>query len=128
VANREALRPALEARIAEQPRAHWLALLDAAGVPCGSIRTVGEVCDAEQIVSRGMRLDLAHPTAGNVRNLSSPHRFDGVLLHASTAPPLLGQHTHEVLREVAGLDAATLTAMEAVGAISAPQRDVQEKA
>lgn len=128
VANREALRPLLDACFARQPRAHWLALLDAAGVPCGSIRTVGEVCEAEQLVSRGMRLDLAHPTAGNVRNLSSPHRFDGVPLHTNTAPPRLGQHTREVLRDIAGLDAATVNAMEASGAINAPQRNEQESA
>jgi crotonobetainyl-CoA:carnitine CoA-transferase CaiB-like acyl-CoA transferase len=122
VANRKALRPLLEARLAAEPRAHWLRLLEAAGVPCGSIRTVGEVCEAPQLTSRGMLLELDHPTAGKVRNISSPHRFDGVPLHASAPPPLLGEHTREVLRDVAGIDAAAIAAMEASGAVSAPRR------
>lgn len=117
VMHRAELVPIIAAEIAQQPRAHWSAVLSRAGVPCGSIRTVQEVAEAEQLVSRGMVLAMEHPTAGTVRNFDSPIRFDDHVDADDTPPPLLGQHTRSVLESMLGLDADRVTALEEQGVV-----------
>lgn len=98
VRNRAELIPIVASIIEKKPRSFWIEQLQKKGVPCGDIRSVGEVCEAEQIVSRGMVIEMKHPTAGIVKNIDSPFRFDDTNdgdLH--THPPLLGQHTREML-------------------------------
>lgn len=102
VANRDALLDALQPMIRAHPRKHWLAVLSAAGVPCGLIRSVGEVCEAPQLLERGMVATVQHPAAGPVRYIASPARFDGQPLPAASPPPLLGQHAADVLADWLG--------------------------
>ncbi len=99
VENRAVLLPLLGDVIRGQTRGHWVSVLTAAGVPCGEIRSVGEVCEAPQLTSRGMVLETDHPAAGVVRSIASPARFDGRSPPAASPAPMLGQHTEEVLRE-----------------------------
>jgi crotonobetainyl-CoA:carnitine CoA-transferase CaiB-like acyl-CoA transferase len=99
VENRAVLLPLLGELIRGQTRGHWVAALTEAGVPCGEIRTVGEVCEAPQLTSRGMVLETVHPAAGIVRSIASPARFDGRAPPAASPAPMLGEHTQEVLRE-----------------------------
>jgi formyl-CoA transferase len=99
VEHRAVLLPLLAALIRGQTRNHWITVLTEAGVPCGEIRSVGEVCDAPQLTSRGMVLETEHPAAGLVRSIASPARFDGRPPPAANPAPMLGQHTEEVLRE-----------------------------
>lgn len=94
---RTELVPVVTGVIATRSRAHWIERLRAAGVPYGDIRSVGEVCEAEQLTSRGMVIEMEHPTAGVVRNIDSPFRFDDRNEDSHVPPPLLGQHTREVL-------------------------------
>jgi crotonobetainyl-CoA:carnitine CoA-transferase CaiB-like acyl-CoA transferase len=103
VANRADLLPRVEAILLKQPRAYWLSRLIPAGVPCGAIRSVGEVCDAEQLVSRGMVATLLHETAGEVRNILTPFRFNGQPTGSHAAPPRLGQHTEATLASFADI-------------------------
>jgi crotonobetainyl-CoA:carnitine CoA-transferase CaiB-like acyl-CoA transferase len=118
VEHRESLRPVIEPMLRARPRAHWMSCLGAAGVPCGAIRSVGEVCEAEQLVDRGMVISMAHPAAGIVKNLYSPFRFDGTVRHDNAPPPMLGEHTEEVLRRVAGLDPARIAELAREGTIA----------
>jgi len=122
VENRAALQPLLAALFRRSSRAHWLELLGKAGVPCGAIRTVAEVCEADQLVSRGMIVELDHPTAGTLRSIYSPLRFEDRDPSDNTPPPLLGQHTDEILLTVAGFTPADVARMRASGALgsSAP--------
>jgi len=117
VTHRAELVPIIAAEIAQQPRAHWSEVLARAGVPCGSIRTVQEVAEAEQLVSRGMVLAMEHPTAGTVRNFDSPIRFDDHVDADDTPPPLLGEHTRAILETVLELDADRVSALEAQGVV-----------
>ncbi|OZI19493.1 CoA transferase [Bordetella genomosp. 9] len=112
VRNQESLDPILDAIFAQRPRADWLDSLKKAGVPAGSINSVPEVFDDPQVVHRGMLRHLPHPVAGSVPQVMNPLRFGGAALRVDRAPPLLGEHTDEVLRGL-GLDAARIQALRA---------------
>lgn len=75
-------------------------------MPYGDIRSVGEVCEAEQLSHRGMIIEMDHSTAGVVKNIASPFRFDDRKDRCHGAPPLLGQHTTETLTSYLGLSNA----------------------
>jgi formyl-CoA transferase len=102
VTNREALIGVLAPVIRTRPRQEWLSLLSKAGVPCGLIRTVGEVCEAPQLLERGMISTVEHPAAGPVRYIASPARFDGHALPQAAPPPLLGQHAADIMADWLG--------------------------
>lgn len=97
VRNRDELLPLMVALFREKPMAEWAALLDEAGVPCSPINTIPQVFEDEQVKHRGMLMHLPHPTAGTVPQIRSPMRFSEAQLAFDRAPPLLGQHTAEVL-------------------------------
>ncbi len=81
-------------------RADWLAALEAAKVPCGPINDLAEVFADPQVSARGMTVDLPHPLAGSVRLVGSPMKFSATPVQYRRAPPLLGEHTDQVLREL----------------------------
>ncbi len=84
----------------QRDTADWIARLEAAGVPCGPINTVPQVFEEAQVRHRGMLVDIAHPLAGTVPQVVSPMRFAEAPLAFERAPPLLGEHTAEILREL----------------------------
>jgi crotonobetainyl-CoA:carnitine CoA-transferase CaiB-like acyl-CoA transferase len=91
-------------------RSDLVAALDAAGVPCGPINSVPEVFEDPQVKHRGMRIDIPHPTAGKVPQVASPLRFAQAPLHYERPPPLLGEHSLQILREL-GMDEAKIEAL-----------------
>ena len=117
VLHRAALVPELERVLAMRPSSDWIASLEAAGVPCGPINDLGQVFEDPQVRARGMRLEVPHPLAGTASLVASPIRLSGTPVAPGTAPPTLGQHTHEVLAEVLGLDEATRASLREVGVI-----------
>ena len=102
VRNREVLVPMVKAIVKERTRDAWLRLLDKAGVPCGAIRTVGEVCDGEVLSARGMVADMPHPSAGIVKGIKSAMHLSQTALETYIAPPKLGEHTREILTGLLG--------------------------
>jgi crotonobetainyl-CoA:carnitine CoA-transferase CaiB-like acyl-CoA transferase len=100
VRNNPELTPLLTARFAELGRATLSAKLDAAGVPCAPINDIPQVFDDPQVKHREMLRHLPHPLAGTVPQVVSPMRFETNPLRFDRAPPLLGQHTREVLEEL----------------------------
>ena len=99
VTNRNALIEIIEPILRQAPRDVWVSRLSTAGVPCGAIRAVSEVCEATQLESRGMILHTKHPKAGEIRSVATPFRFDDQSPRIPRPPPLLDQHRLEILRD-----------------------------
>jgi crotonobetainyl-CoA:carnitine CoA-transferase CaiB-like acyl-CoA transferase len=99
VRNRAGLIARIESITAEEPRAHWLALFAAAGIPCGPINNYAEAFADPQIQAREMAIEIDHPTLGRVRTPGSPVKMSETPLVNRRRAPLLGEHTREVLRE-----------------------------
>ncbi len=118
VRNRETLVPMVAEVVRARRQREWLDLLEPLGVPCGPINTLDQVFDEPQLHARGMRLDLPHPLAGTVPQVALPLRFDGAPSNADRPPPLLGQHTREVLAERLGYDDARIDDLAARGVIA----------
>jgi crotonobetainyl-CoA:carnitine CoA-transferase CaiB-like acyl-CoA transferase len=117
VENRVALTRLLQEIFARRPTREWLELLEAAGVPNGPINDVAQVFEEPQVRARGVRVELEHTVAGKLLSVASPMRFSGTPVEHKLAPPLLGEHTEEILRERLGRSAAQIAALRAEGAI-----------
>ena len=116
VEHREALIPIIVALTATRTIRQWMDLLGAAGVPCGRIRTVAEVCTNPQLVDRGKVVKRPHPTAGTVTMIGQPIELSDTPSRIETAPPLLGEQTDDVLREI-GYSEAEILALHADGVV-----------
>ncbi len=115
VENRGALEPLLDAVFRERTNAEWMRLLNAHAVPAGPIYRVSEVAQDPQVASRGMIVQLAHPKAGSIQAFGTPFKS----LHDRTShspPPLLGQHTDEVLASL-GYTASQVTELRRSGVV-----------
>jgi len=115
-ANRSILAGMLRPIFASRTRDDWLAKLRAAGIPAGAIKSVGEVCEAPQLVSRGMVQSVSHRVSGDVRFVARPIRFEDQPPAPSTAPPLLGEHTAEVLADWLAWDGSVVAKLAGAGA------------
>ncbi len=117
VENRAALEPLLQEIFSRRTTREWVEALDAAGVPNGPINNLKQVFEEPQVVARGMKIELAHPSAGKVPLSASPMRFSETPLEFKLPPPTLGQHTGEVLQSVLGLDDAAIGRLRDEGII-----------
>jgi len=106
VRKRAELVPLVRALVKERTRDDWMARLEAAGVPAGAIRTVGEVCESDLLEARGMIAEMEHSSAGIVKAVKNAVQMSGTPLDAYAAPPQLGEHTREVLTGLLGYTAA----------------------
>jgi formyl-CoA transferase len=94
---RDALIPLLAAMVKEKTKVEWISLLESVGVPCGPINNLQEVFENEQVVARGIQLNMPHPTAGSMKLVASPMRLSKTPVTMRMPPPLLGEHTEEIL-------------------------------
>ena len=111
VKNREELVPLLAERMATGGRDHWLAALEGVGVPAGPINTLDQVYEDPHVLARGMKRELPHPAAGKVPMAASPLKFSGSPVEYRRPPPMLGEHTGQVLSERLGLSAEEIQAL-----------------
>jgi crotonobetainyl-CoA:carnitine CoA-transferase CaiB-like acyl-CoA transferase len=115
VENRDTLIPLIEERLKARTAEEWLSALDAVGVPTGKIRSVPDALRAAADAGVPASTRVPHPTAGEVELMNSPIQIESGL-RPPQAPPLLGEHTAEVLAEL-GLDASEISRLAAAGAI-----------
>jgi crotonobetainyl-CoA:carnitine CoA-transferase CaiB-like acyl-CoA transferase len=116
VRNIGALSAMLRDVFAKWERGPLIAALDKAGVPCGPINTVAEVFEEPQVKARGMLRHVPHPSGVDAPQVASPMRFAEAPLQTQAAPPLLGQHSEDILSEL-GYSAAGIHALREAGAI-----------
>ena len=89
----------------------WLAALEAAKVPCGAINNLAEVFADPHVQARGMVTHWQHPLKHDLKLVASPLKLEKTPVRTDLPPPLLGQHTDEVLGELLGYDAARLATL-----------------
>lgn len=114
--NREALNAILAETFLTRSTAEWMARLQTAGVPAGPIQQVDEVLDDPQILARNMRVTTEHPTIGSLDMLGNPIKVAGTE-ETITPPPLLGQHTKQVLSDLLEYSPKKITALYEAGVI-----------
>jgi len=117
VENRDELARLLGAIFAKRSKKEWVELLDAAGVPNGPINDIAQVFAEPQVAARGVKVEVAHSVAGRLPMVASPMRFSGTPLEHKTPPPLLGEHTEEILQKVLGKNPDEIARLREGGAI-----------
>jgi len=117
VENREEITRLLAAIFARRTTKDWCDALEGAGVPNGPINNLQQVFEEPQVVARGMKIELDHAAAGKVPLIASPMKFSGTPLEFKSPPPVLGQHTDEVLSKVLNLDADAIARLRKDGIV-----------
>ena len=117
VENRAELTRLIQEIFANKTTAQWLELLESAGVPNGPINNLAQVFEEPQVKARGVKIELDHAAAGKLPLVASPMRFSGTPIEYRSAPPLLGQHTDEVLRGILGKSDAEVAALRGEGVL-----------
>ncbi len=117
VQQRDVLVPMLADIVRQKSKQEWISLLESAGVPCGPINTLDEVFDNPQVLAREMKITLPHPDAGQVALVGSPIKLSATPVQYAAAPPLLGQHTEQVLRELLHYDEEKIAQLRTQGVI-----------
>jgi len=117
VRNREILVPILAEMVKRKTKQEWIDQLEAAGVPCGPINNLEEVYENPQVAARGLQVDLPHPSGGTARMVRSPMKLSATPARCDLPPPLLGQHTEQVLRDLLGKSDDEIAALRGKGIV-----------
>jgi len=104
VANRKELIPILHAGTVKKTADDWVRIFEENGIPSGPINDVKGVFEDPQVLHRGMLLEMRHPTAGKIRIAGIPVKYSDTKAEARLHPPLLGEHTDEILKKYLGYD------------------------
>ncbi|WP_199266896.1 CaiB/BaiF CoA transferase family protein [Pseudomonas viridiflava] len=117
VANRGELIPLIRQATVFKTTAQWVDELEAAGVPCGPVNDLAQVFADPQVLARGLALELPHALGGRVAQVASPIRLSETPVEYRRAPPLLGEHTSQVLQELLGMSGDEVVALREAGVL-----------
>jgi crotonobetainyl-CoA:carnitine CoA-transferase CaiB-like acyl-CoA transferase len=117
VTNREALVDELNKTFSQKNVDNWLADLIKAGLPCGPINSIPQVFDHPQAQARNMTQEIEHASAGTVKLTGFPYKFSNTPAEIQKPPPMLGQHTDEVLTSLLGYSSESVSYLRNNGAI-----------
>jgi crotonobetainyl-CoA:carnitine CoA-transferase CaiB-like acyl-CoA transferase len=118
IANREALKALLTPVFQTRTIHEWVGVLSKVGIPAGGIQSVGEALDHPQARARDMVTERPHPKLGSVKLTGVPVKLSETPGEVGAAPPLLGQHTDSILRELCGLSDDDIASLKASGAVA----------
>ncbi|MEE4715839.1 CaiB/BaiF CoA-transferase family protein [Pseudomonas alliivorans] len=117
VANRGELIPLIRQATVFKTTAQWVGELEAAGVPCGPVNDLAQVFADPQVLARGLAIELPHALGGRVAQVASPIRLSETPVEYRRAPPLLGEHTFEVLQVLLGMSEGEVAALKGAGVL-----------
>jgi formyl-CoA transferase len=117
VAHRDACISALAPAIRAKTTAEWISILEPLGVPCGPINRLDDVYADPHVQHRGLKIDVPHPIAGAIPLVANPIKYSRTPLRHDIPPPLLGQHTSEILTGLLGKSKGDLEALRSKGVI-----------
>lgn len=117
VANRGELIPLIRQATVFKTTAQWVDELEAAGVPCGPVNDLAQVFADPQVLARGLALELPHALGGQVAQVASPIRLSETPVEYRRAPPLLGEHTSQVLQDLLGMSGDEVVALREAGVL-----------
>lgn len=117
VKNRDVLIPMLEELFLRNESSYWLSISEAAGVPCGPINSIDLLMADPQVLARQMVIEVPHPSAGSIQLIASPLKIPTAAVEVRLPPPMLGEHTEQILRDLLGYDRATVEDLRALQVI-----------
>jgi len=118
VKHRDILVPQVIEIMLRMSSAQWLDVLNARGIPCGPINDLDQVFGDPQVISRGLRLELDHPSAGKVASVANPIKLSQTPIEYKQAPPVLGQHTESLLSSRLGISDQVMAELKSKGIIA----------
>jgi len=117
VEHRDKLIPALEKEFKKRTRDEWLERLRATGFPCAPVYTIDEIFSDPHVLHRGMLAEMEHPEAGTIKQIGTTLKLSETPCVLSLPPPMLGEHTEEILRSIAGYSDEEIEELRQTGAI-----------
>lgn len=117
VTNRDALIPLLEELFLQHEIEHWLSILGSLGVPCGPINSIEQVMEDPQVHAREMVIKVEHPVAGAIKMVASPLKISTTPPTVRLPPPMLGEHSAQILDELLGMDDLSIAELHSTGVI-----------
>jgi crotonobetainyl-CoA:carnitine CoA-transferase CaiB-like acyl-CoA transferase len=117
VVNRDELMTVLQDIFSSAPRDHWVAKIQAAGLPAGPVRTLSDALESPEVEAAGLIQTLQHSVAGQIRTTRSPINLSETDATPDAPPPELGQHTDAVLQDLLGLEAGELHRLRTEGIV-----------
>jgi crotonobetainyl-CoA:carnitine CoA-transferase CaiB-like acyl-CoA transferase len=117
VRHRDAIVIEMKRLLGQRSTTEWLDQLGPIGVPCGPINDMAQTFAHPQVVHRNMKLEMVHPSSGTVQLIANPIRFREHPIEYDLPPPVLGQHSVDVLSGLLGFDAAQIASLREAGIV-----------